>query len=269
MISGCFFIDGKAREFVPYQGWLVINVDGTREKDTLMEEPKGSFRIIVDEPSHGNWHSLYNLVDDTGRKLLSKGIRTIKHLPKGLFLLEDNNEDELINKGDVRGGFRISEHESKMNVMCPDGHLLSNEWFDRVEPELDSFVCWRGDCKYRLDNRGRQINELFVRLSFGCTLVSQEDGICSIYDSMYRVITSGFTSAMYIQTMGIWNINLLSRGKTERFLFGEAPQILCYAQQILIRGDVLALVEREGVWYILTAGGNETGCLVWNPSDIF
>ena len=88
MIDKKHFLDNYSREFVPYKGFCKILEDGSYVKDENTSEPNGPFEIICDPISHGNWHTLYNLRDNKGEKLLSKGIRRIKYYAKcSIFLL--------------------------------------------------------------------------------------------------------------------------------------------------------------------------------------
>lgn len=106
MIDGKHFIDDLPREMIPYKGWHIIREDGTREKDSIISESDGPFERIQDLiPLGGNVYVYENLLDKNGNKLLSKGIRNIKYFQDGYYLLKDNNEIELINRGDVKGGF--------------------------------------------------------------------------------------------------------------------------------------------------------------------
>lgn len=269
MISDSVFCDGRSREFVPYKGWLVVNEDGTREKDTLMKDHEGPLKIVVDTLSHGNWHTTYNIVDGTGKKLLPKGIRSIKCLPGGLYLLEDDNEDELVDRGDVRGGFRASDYVSKMNVMRPDGTIFSEEWFDEVLPRIGSFLVWQGSRGYRLDCDGKPMALPYERLKYGCALVTTAFGGYVIYDDMYREVAS-VKGVIYAREGGLWNVNIHFDGRKRSFLHGEAPAILNYAQQLLLRTDVLALVQPDYFWpwYILYTDGRQEECFNWNPNTI-
>lgn len=266
MISDSVFCDGRSREFVPYKGWLVVNEDGTREKDALMNDFEGPLKIVVDTLSHGNWHTTYNIVDGTGKKLLPKGIRSIKCLPGGLYLLADDNEDELVNRGDVRGGFRAADYVSKMNVMRPDGTLFSEEWFDEVLPRIGAFLVRQDRRRYYLDCDGKPVAPPYESLKYGCVFVAAEFGRYVIYDDMYREVAS-VAGVIYAREGGLWNVNLHFNGQKRCFFHGQAPEILNYAQQVLLRTDVLALVlpERLGPWCILYTDGRQEECFNWNP----
>ncbi|MDD6364457.1 MAG: hypothetical protein PUA47_03805 [Bacteroidales bacterium] len=266
MISDSDFCDGNSREFVPNKGLMVVNEDGSKEKDFLMNDLEGPLKIVVDCLSHGSWHTTYNILDSTGKKILPKGIRSIKCLPGGLYLLEDNNEDELINRGDVRGGFRSADYVSRMNVMRPDGTLFSEEWFDEVLPRIGAFLVRRNKRRYYLDCDGKTLKLPYEHLKYGCVLVTAESGGYIIYDDMYRKIASA-VAVIFCSEGGLWNVNLCVDSIKRRFFHGQAPSILNYAQQVLLRTDILAIVlpERLGPWCILYTDGRQEECFNWDP----
>lgn len=150
LINDSTFIDGRPRAFKPYKGWFIISGEGEDIRDPFTSEDSGPLTIIPDPIAHGSWHTLYNLVDAEGKKLLSKGVRKIEHVRGGYYLLEDNNEDELINRGDVRGGFRTCDYKERYNIVFDDGHLLSKEWFDKIWPAMNGFFLVSKNGKYNL-----------------------------------------------------------------------------------------------------------------------
>lgn len=262
MIEGKHFIDNLPRVFVPYKGWHVEHEDGTQELDSLFSKSAGPFQIIEDPIAHGNWHTLYNLLDKDGKKLLPKGIRSIKYYQDGFYLLEDNNEDELVNRGDVRGGFLAKDYLSKMNVMREDGSLLGEEWFDEVIPAIGFF-------RVKINRRGyywiKLSGEFFQRqtLKFGCVLVCH-DGKYAIHHSFGDRLTDDFTSVMWSDN-GIWNVRMIRGGEETCFLYGEGGEIIYYAHEILIKNDVIALLEKDNIWYSFDLSKKLTACFRWTP----
>ena len=266
MIDKTHFLDNLSREMIPYKGWHIIRDDGTREEDSMFSESEGPFEIVTDTISHGdwrtgNWHTLYNLLDKNGNKLLPKGIRKIEYFQDGFYLLEDNNEDELINRGDVKGGFLAKDYVSKMNVMREDGSLLGDEWFDEVIPDVGFFrvrynhhSCW-----VKLSGEVFQTH----RIKRGCVIVCQ-DGKYAIHHSFGDRLTDYFKSVMWSYE-GCWNVNLLSEGEETHFNFGEGCGIIYYAQQILIKNEVIALLEKDNIWYAFDSLKRLTACFRWKP----
>ena len=261
MIDGKYFIDNLPRVMVPYKGWHIEHEDGTQELDSLISESNGPFQIINDPISHGNWHTLYNLLDDEGKKLLPKGIRSIKYYQGGFYLLEDNNEDELVNRGDVRGGFLTKDYVSKMNVMREDGSLLDEEWFDEVIPDVGFF-------RVRFNHHWIWVKlsgEIFQKhtLKFGCVLVCH-DGKYAIHHSFGDKLTDFFTSVMWSEN-GIWNVKMISNGGETCFLHGEGGEIIFYAHEILIKNGIIALLEKDNIWYSFDSSKKLTPCFRWAP----
>ena len=87
-------LSGDKLCFEPYKGLSIVSKDGESKKFHIDEGP---LRIICDTLSYGNYHKLDNLIDSTGRKILAKGVRKIKYDKQGFYVVEDNNEDELID----------------------------------------------------------------------------------------------------------------------------------------------------------------------------
>ena len=261
MIDKIHFIDDLPREMIPYKGWHIIKEDGTLEKDSMFSESNGPFEIITDPIGHGNWHTLYNLVDKNGNKLIPRGIRKIKYFQDGFYLLEDNNEDELINRGDVKGGFLAKDYVSKMNVMREDGSLLDEEWFDEVLPDMGFFRVKRNHYWYWINLSGEYFQR--HRLKRGCVIVCQ-DGKYAIHHSFGDRLTDYFKSVMWSYE-GCWNVNLLSEGEETHFNFGEGGGIINYAQQILIKNEVIALLEKDNIWYAFDSSKGLTACFRWEP----
>lgn len=136
IINGDTFEDGMTRVCVQYEGWCCIDKDGVKKKDEMTKSKYGPLRIIPDPLSHGRWHTLDNILNLEGEKILPRGVRYVKYYRDGYYLLKDNNEDELINRGDVKGGFKASDYIERFNIVLENGRLLSNEWFDDISPAV-------------------------------------------------------------------------------------------------------------------------------------
>ena len=261
MIDKKHFLDNYSREFVPYKGFCKILEDGSYVKDENTSEPNGPFEIICDPISHGNWHTLYNLQDSKGKKLLPKGIRTIKYYGD-FYLLEDNNEDELIHSGEVKGGFNAAKYRSHMNVILTDGTLLFDEWYKKIDP-LGNFL-------QVYDERGRVgyyslTGDLYERhifpIKFGCTIKPKEN-VYSIFNSLYDELVDECTSVMW-SSEGMWIVEQLHNGEYKVFYYGQGDAMIKYAHEILIKPTVMALVEKDGMWYAVDSKGILTKQFKW------
>lgn len=262
MLPAECFPDNLPREFVLYKGWQVVKEDGTLVPDEMFIESDGPFKIVPDPLSHGNWHTLYNLLDKNGKKILPKGVRKIKYYQEGYYILEDNNEDELINRGDVPGGFLAKDYVSCMNVMRNDGTLLFNEWVKEITPDIGYFrVRFNNGEVCRVKLSGEIIKN--KRLKFGCLLFCN-DNKYMLLNSRGDRISEYYTSIMFEQG-GIWHVNLYSRGKEVTFFHGQGEEIIHYAQMILIKSNVIALLEKDNIWYSFDSLGNLQECFYWEP----
>ena len=137
-ISSLYFFDNKEREFALYKGWMIIEPNGEMTKDEQTISIKGSLQTIPDPLSHKNYHTLENLIGLNGEKILPKGVRHIRYYPEGYYIVEDDNEDELINSS-KRGDFSASDIVKKMNIISERGEILSDLWFDDVQRMVNGY----------------------------------------------------------------------------------------------------------------------------------
>lgn len=261
MIDKKHFLDNYSRDFVPYKGFYKILEDGSYVKDENTSEPNGPFEIICDPISHGNWHTLYNLRDNKGEKLLSKGIRTIKYYGD-FYLLEDNNEDELIHSGEVKGGFNAENYRSHMNVMLTDGTLLFDEWFKKIEPLGNYFRVYdeRGRAGY-YSLSGDLYERNIFQIKFRCTIKPKKN-VYSIFNSLFDELVDECTSVMW-SSEGMWIVELLHNGEHKVYFHGQGGAMIRYAHEILIKPTVMALVEKDGMWYAVDSKGMLTKQFKW------
>ena len=255
------YLDNCDRVFIPYKGFCKILKDGSCVKDENTSEPSGPFEIIYDPISHGNWHTLYNLQDNKGKKLLPKGIRKIKYYGD-FYLLEDNNEDELINSGEVECGFNAAKYRSQMNVILTDGTLLFDKWFKKIDPLGNYFRVYdeRGSVRY-YSLAGDLYDRNIFPIKFGCTIKPKKN-VYSIFNSLYDELVAECTSVMW-SSEGLWIVELLHNGNHEVYLHGQGDAIINYAHEILIKSTVLALVEKEGIWYAVDSKGMLSKQFIW------
>ena len=93
---------------------------------------------IINEADY-NYHTLDNLIGHDGKKILPKGVRHITFYPEGYYYIDDNNEDELINRGDVHGGFLAKDYIEQKNIVNTAGKILSDIWFDDLTPMVNGY----------------------------------------------------------------------------------------------------------------------------------
>lgn len=193
------FLDGIIRSFRPYKGWMISTKDGEK-KDPLTCRDEGPLKICSGKHCNqygqelsianpGRWHYVYNIKDNDGNDILDRGVREITHYREGYYIVEFNNEDELINRGDVRGGFRCCDYVALYNVVFDDGRLMSNVWFDKVLPASDGFFVVLLDGKYNLiDYSGQPITDTFfeyISSYYGDKAYAWDSGI------LYKVTEEG------------------------------------------------------------------------------
>lgn len=181
MIDKKHFLDNYSRNFIPYQGWIKEN--GERDELTF-ESKKEKSLVVIHKLSHGNWHTTYNLQGKNGKMLLPNGVRSITRLENGYYVIEDNNEDELINK---YGSIPVNEYIESYQISSSDGVLLSREHFDKMCYFSNQAMLVRKKNKYNLLLlTGRLLLHEFV------------DCICSHYeDHIYYVDLGVLYSCTY------------------------------------------------------------------------
>lgn len=134
-IEASSFFDNKERVFIPYKGWNIKDSDGEIKADEFTKTNDGPLKMIPDPLGHGNRHTLLNLINNEGDKVLQRGVRSIKYYSEGYYIAENNNEDELIYRN---GGYLTTADYIKLkNIISKEGKLLSDIWFDDVCPMIN------------------------------------------------------------------------------------------------------------------------------------
>lgn len=232
------FYDGLDRRFIPYKGWMKINKDGTFVRDELTLTDEGPFRIIIDTASHGNWHALYNLIDSKGNCILSKGVRKITYFSSlGYYLIEDNNEDELINRGDVKGGFRVKDFQEWYYVVTDDGQM------DNSESLIHSL-------------RVFQHKGFFGRFNIEGSVI--ENGSW-LEKERVNINQSEYTAAMWADR-GIWGMNVIDKRGYRHYFFGQGDFMTSYAHEVLISKYGTIFLEKDSWWYLKFLNGHMMKC---------
>ncbi len=188
-------IEGKERTFVPYKGWRVENM-GQLVPDPLMHIANEPPLKIVDdidrfvnsnEISHK--HILYNVLDKCGKEILSKWVRNISYVTSlDIYLIEDNNEDELLEKNNYKF-FNSNEYCERHNVITNAGELLSKDWFDDIIVSTYGYLKVKRNGKQNLiDLNGRLL------LNSDADFVSNYNGefaYCCRNGILYQVFPGG------------------------------------------------------------------------------
>lgn len=137
------FIDGKIRRIIPYKGWCIVKDDGSYEPDPIMATNFGPLKKVDDIAKHiesnlfANRHITYNLLNKNGFEILPRWVRDIKYDRRGFYIIEDNNEDEQIEK---YGCIHCDEYWQKFNVVTNDGVLLSDVWFEKIVDVYGNYI---------------------------------------------------------------------------------------------------------------------------------
>ena len=226
------FYDGLERIFIPYKGWMKVNKDGSIVKDELTTEDEGPYRIIDNIEAfyrgEGTGHVLYNLKDFTGKIILSKWVHKITYLSSlGYYFIEDNNEDELVSRGDVKGGFRVSDYREWCSVVTEDGKI------DASESLIKSLRV--------LKHRG-----FSGRFNIGCFVI--EDGRWLEKEKCDKNL-SDYSAAMWTER-GIWGMNLINDSGYNHYFFGQGDMMINYAHEVLCSKIGTVFLKKDSWWYL-------------------
>lgn len=153
------------------------------------------------------------------------------------------------------------DYVSKMNVMREDGSLLDEEWFDEVIPNVGFFRVKRNHHWWWVKLSGEIFQKHWIKR--GCVIVCQ-DGKYAIHHSFGDRLTDYFTSVMWSDE-GLWIVNIISGGKETHYFHGQGGEIIYYAHEILIKNEVIALLEKDNIWYAFDSLKRLTACFRWNP----
>ena len=237
IIDGSVFADGRMRAFAPYKGWYIVDANGDATGDPFTHEDLGPLTTIADPISHGNWHTLYNIQGKDGKKILSKGVRSIKYFRDGYYLLEDNNEDELINRGDVKGGFLASDYVERFNVVFDNGTMLSDEWYDKLSPAVNGF--------FLVSMNGK---ENLIDFNGKCLLDHYESGLTHFFDGhafscregvLYRIDPTTTIRVKQLRLFDLQGRFYVGRHSFDTTLESDRSMLL----QVLSRGRGSAIIE--------------------------
>ena len=223
---------------------MKVNKDASVVRDELTYEDggEGPFRIIdnIEAFYHGTTHGhvLYNLIDSTGKTILSKWVRKITYYSSlGYYLIEDNNEDELVNRGDVKGGFRLSDYHEWYFVVTEEGNIENSESLIKSLRVLK--------------HRG-----FSGRFNIGGFVI--EDGRW-LKDEKCDKNLSEYSSVMWTDH-GIWGMNVINESGYRHYFFGEGDMMISYAHEVLCSNIGTIFLEKDSWWYLHFINGKMMKC---------
>ena len=238
------FYDGLERRFIPYKGWMKVNKDASVVRDELTYEDgdEGPYKIIdnIEAFYRGevNGHVLYNLIDSTEKLILSKWVRKITYYSSlGYYLIEDNNEDELVRRGDVKGGFLAKDYREWYSVVTEDGNIIEDSCLINSLRMLNH----RGFCG---------------RFNVGGFVI--EDGIWLENEKCDKDM-SNYSAAMWADR-GIWGMNVINDSGYKHLFYGQGDMIINYAHEVLCSKIGTIFLKKDSWWYLRFLNGRMMKC---------
>ena len=128
------FPDNKSRNFVPYKGWLIDELDGSQNQDYLTKDTQelGPLKRMSIRPKDCKSHWTYNLLDKNNEPIIPNNCRKISWCPQGYYIAYFDNEDDIYDSS--IGGFRSKDYRYGYWLVKDDGSLLSENPYLKAEP---------------------------------------------------------------------------------------------------------------------------------------
>lgn len=166
-------------------------------------------------PIISNRHITYNILDKNGKEILPKRVRKIWYYTEGYYIIEDNNEDDIMQPG---GFFYSKDYKESYNVVTTDGVLVSKEWFEeRITPSANGYVKIRRNNKQNLmDMTGRFI------INEDVDFISYFNGRFAYFrrnNNLYKAYKNGFEVKCIF-------LNVIIKHRTLRRFFSKSIQKL-------------------------------------------
>ncbi len=101
------------------------------------------------------------------------------------------------------------------------------------------------------------VNHAILVVSDATFIIYKKNGNFFVYDYDGNQINQEFTSCIWAEKESIWNIHVADGTNHKCYLHGEAPELFHYAQCFIVRNNILALLERDSIWYWVDKTGKQ------------
>lgn len=180
------------------------------------------------------------------------GIQANKHV---LF----SNDYHLILECDERGVVPVNSRRG--NILINGQYLLFDNWYDIRKVRLGLYNVKKGDKQIIISaNEDIILDHSTLIVSDETFVISKNNRGLFVYDYDGKLINQPFSSCMWCNRGGIWNICVSDVNNQQEYLFGNASEVLEYAQSIITQNNLLALLERDYIWYAIDKNGKLHEC---------
>lgn len=177
------------------------------------------------------------------------------------------HETEFFSHG-IRGVWKKSQNDQyepediQVNILIRGKYLLFDKWYNDLKNLGQGLFA----IKYGIERKVIDAAET-VHVNDALLIASDEiHSICQTGKSFFikandgRIVYGGFTSCIWADRGGIWNLQVADGTKQHYYFHGQAPEILNFAQSIIVGQNALAILERDSIWYMITKSGKLREC---------
>lgn len=144
-----------------------------------------------------------------------------------------------------------SNTDTDANVLIKGRHLLFSDWYKNIRNNgFGIFQIFQDGNTFLITvNQEIIIANATLIISNETFIVCKKAKRFIVYDYDGKKIGPEFTSCIWVKRDGIWNINAANENLQKCYFYGQASELLDYAQNFIIRNNILALLELDSIWY--------------------
>jgi len=152
-------------------------------------------------------------------------------------------------------------NKREVNILIKGRYLLFDNWYNNIiNNGLGIFEVYNGEDESLINANEDIIEHAVLIISDATYIISKTNGKFFVHDYDGNQINIEFTSCIWADRGGSWNIHVADETNHKCYLHGEAPELLDYAQCFIVRHNILALLERDSIWYWIDKTGKLHEC---------
>lgn len=156
----------------------------------------------------------------------------------------------------------IPLNKLQSNILIKGRYLLFDNWYYYLKNSgFGIFEINNGDDESLINaNENLIVNHAVLVISDESFIVYKKDGKFFVSDYDGNQINQEFTSCIWAVRDGTWNIFVADEINHKCYYSGESPELLNHAQCFIVSNNVLALLERDSIWYWIDKTGKLWEC---------